>query len=273
MGNTVYGVANQTLIHNATERCAEELSVNGFSIIRDVLSDAELNVWRRKIDDVYARQESSFTRESLVEIEDLDVARAPLIYDFDFCAMAFHPRVLAVARKMLGDWIILNLENAIISRPDTKHHQASWHRDLPYQNFVSSKPLSISALFVIDDFSKETGGTLVLPFSHKQETMPSELYAEAHAMTVTAPAGSVLMFDSMLFHRAGLNQSKNIRRAVNHIYTIPIMKQQYDFPRALGEREDITSEQAQLLGYTSQVPMDDQEWRLRQKIKKREARK
>ena len=80
------------------------------------------------------------------------------------------------------------------------------------------------------------------------------------------------MFDSMLFHRAGANTSTITRRAVNNLYTIPIMKQQYDFPRGLGERPDLSPGIARLLGYTSQVPIDDRAWRKERTLKLRERR-
>jgi ectoine hydroxylase-related dioxygenase (phytanoyl-CoA dioxygenase family) len=126
---------------------------------------------------------------------------------------------------------------------------------------VISKPLAITALFAIDDFSEETGGTHVLPFTHKSEVLPSNSYIDSNRVVASASAGSAIIFDSMLFHRAGPNRSQVIRRGVNHVYTTPIIKQNYDFPRALGRQEDLDPFIARLLGYTSQVPLDDKVWR------------
>jgi len=49
--------------------------------------------------------------------------------------------------------------------------------------------------------------------------------------------------------------------AVNHLYTSPILKRQDGFPRALGERPEFGPELRRLLGYTSQIPLDDKAWR------------
>ena len=116
-------------------------------------------------------------------------------------------------------------------------------------------------MFCIDDFSKETGGTTVVPYTHKMDVLPSNQYIEKNSMLVEAKAGSVIMFDSMLFHRAGYNSSKKTRRGINHMFTVPIMKQFYDFPNALKGRFSEQPNLSQLLGYTSQVPKDDVEWR------------
>lgn len=261
MKEKFYGQLSQTSVEDDVARYAEEIAFKGFTIISGLFSAEELQGWRDKIDAVYASQEREFGREALIAIQELDLCRAPLLYDFDFVRIATQPVVLSVVRKFLGDWFILNLQNAIINRPNEEHHQSSWHRDLPYQNWVISKPLAINALFAIDDFSAVTGGTHVVPFSHKREILPSDAYIDANRAIVEAPAGSVVVFDSMLFHRAGANKSRIIRRAVNHLYTAPILKQQYDFPRALGDRADLAPELAQLLGYTSQVPLDDRAWR------------
>lgn len=162
---------------------------------------------------------------------------------------------------MLGPWVILNLQNAIINRPNERHHQSQWHRDLPYQEWVISRPLAIGALFAIDQFSAETGGTIVVPASHRQEKLPSAQYLRRHTKQIVAQPGSVLLFDAMVFHRSGENTSERVRRGVNHLYTAPILKQQYDFPRALGESFTSDPGIRQLLGFTSSVPVDVLQWR------------
>jgi len=261
MKENFYGRIEQTQVCDDVARYAEEIAVRGFTVIPDLFSPAELAEWRKKIDSVYHKQELEFGRDALIAIQELDLCRAPLLYDFEFMRLATHPLVLSVVKQFLGDWFILNLQNAIINRPNQAHHQSSWHRDLPYQNWVISRPLAINALLAIDEFSEITGGTHVVPFTHKTEVLPSDAYIAANRVVAAAPAGSAIVFDSMLFHRAGSNKSQNIRRAVNNLYTTPILKQQYDFPRALGDRPGLEPALARLLGYTSQVPIDVRAWR------------
>ena len=261
MKESFYGRIEQMQADNDVARHVEEITMRGFTIVPNLFTAKELAKWREKIDAVYARQEAEFGLDALISIQELDMCRAPLLYNFEFIRLAAHPLILSVVQQLLGDWFILNLQNAIINRPNKIHHQSSWHRDLPYQNWVISRPLAISALFAIDEFSEMTGGTHVLPFTHKTEVLPSDAYIVSNRVVAAAPAGSAIVFDSMLFHRAGANKSPNIRRAVNNIYTTPILKQQYDFPRALGDHLDLEPSIARLLGYTSQVSMNDREWR------------
>jgi ectoine hydroxylase-related dioxygenase (phytanoyl-CoA dioxygenase family) len=257
-----YGGQRPVTLDDAIEYHVEEISSLGYTVVNDVLPESELDGWRKRIDEIYERQEVECGgREVLLAIGDQDLCRAPLLYDQAFLSLARQAKVLAVVNRILGDWFILNLQNAIINRPDEQHQQSAWHRDLPYQSWVASRPLAISALFAIDPFTETTGSTAILPHSHRRELIPSEAYINAHATTVTVPPGSVVMFDAMVFHRAGYNRSQHIRRGVNHLYTVPILKQQYDFPRALGDVFHEDADLRRLLGYTSAVPVDALQWR------------
>jgi len=267
MKENFYGKLNQVECNNDVDLYVEEIRNDGFVIIENVLSQEDLKNYRQKIDEVYKIQEKEFGLERLVSIKEKNMCRMPLKYDDYFINIATNKTVLEVAKRFLGDFFILNLQNAIINTPNEEHHQSSWHRDLPYQNYVISNPLSINALFCIDDFTVETGGTIVVPYTHKTEILPSDRYIKKHAVTAVAKAGSVIVFDSMLFHKAGYNSSNIIRRAVNHQYQIPLLKQFYDFPKALNGKFSEDKFLAQLLGYTSQVPFDDVEWRRNRLVK------
>ena len=262
MKEKFYGRLEQTVVQDEIGRHVEEITLKGLTIVHGCLSSGQLEIWRQKIDAIYEKQEREFGREFLAATQELDVCRAPLLYDLAFVQLATHPKILAIVRHFLGDWFILNLQNATIVRPGVTHHQSSWHRDFPYQNFIASRPLAINALFAIDEFSPETGGTNVVPFTHKTEVLPSDSYIEANRIESAIPAGSAIVFDSMLLHRAGFNRSAAIRRSINHLYTIPTIKQQYDFPRALAAQQDsLESAAVRLLGFGAQVPLDDRAWR------------
>ena len=82
-------------------------------------------------------------------------------------------------------------------------------------------------------------------------------------MPVVAERGSFIVFDSMLFHRAGVNRTDRVRRAVNQVYTIPLIAQQISLPAALGGRYNSDSQLARLLGYESAPAESVVAWRER----------
>ena len=242
----------------------EEIENLGYCVIDSGMSPAELQIWRERIDDVYAAQVEELGGEANLErINDAKVARCLIGYDDSFLSLATHEKILEILRRMLGDYFVLMSQNGIINDPTGVHYQITWHRDLNYQHFVSSRPVAMSALYCIDPFSEETGGTHVLPASHKGEAFPSRAYVEKHQRVVEANAGSIIVFDAMLFHRSGLNRSGRTRRAVNHIYTLPLIKQQIDLPRTLKGKCGDNEFLRRFLGFESQPGETALEWRQR----------
>jgi ectoine hydroxylase-related dioxygenase (phytanoyl-CoA dioxygenase family) len=84
------------------------------------------------------------------------------------------------------------------------------------------------------------------------------------AVALECPAGSMVLFDSTLWHAAGVNRSQRDRLAINHQFTRSWIKQQIDYVRALGD--DLVLDQPprtqQLLGwYTRVVTSHDEYYR------------
>lgn len=240
----------------------EQIQALGYAIVESDLQPDEIEDVRHRLDAVYEQQVREIGgEERLRAMHDANVARAPLAYDETFLRLAAYQRVLRIAGKLLGEYFILMLQNGVINRPAQAGRPLPWHRDLNWQHFVSSRPLSMSAFWAIDDFTVETGGTGILPATHKLEEFPSDEYCERHEQTATMPAGSILLFDSMLFHRSGQNTSGRMRRGVNHMYTLPLLKQQISFPQMLGGKHGDDPALRRLLGYDSESGENVPLWR------------
>ena len=264
-----YGVIKQHQNIDTSDKHLEELSILGYSIIEGVLNATELAETRKRLDAVYDLQVQEAVRNNynLAEIKEQNVARMPFAYDNYFINLLIQPLMIEYVKKVLGNYFILQLQNGIINLPNEKHHQSSWHRDLPYQDFVISKPLAVNVLYCIDEYTLETGATFVLPFSHRVESIPSEEYVKKHGIQVVAPAGSVILMDSMVFHRAGYNSSTIIRRAINQVYVSGIIKQQINIPAMLDGKFADDPFLKMLLGYQAAEANNVNEYRMR-RVKK-----
>jgi ectoine hydroxylase-related dioxygenase (phytanoyl-CoA dioxygenase family) len=240
----------------------EEIRNVGYTVVESGLAPDELQLIREKIDGIYERQLAEIGGEERLRlINDANLARCLVGYDEYFIRLAAHPRLVSICRRVLGENFILMSQNGVLNRPADEHYQVTWHRDLNYQHFVSSRPLALSALFCIDEFSEETGGTYLLPASHKSEVFPSAEYVRAHQRQVRAAPGAVLVFDAMVYHRTGHNRSGRVRRAVNHIYTLPLIKQQISLPRMLGGKFSDDPFLRKFLGYETETADSVQRWR------------
>jgi len=259
-----YGIVEQAASGSLVSQLAERIRLVGYAVLPGGFSPADVKDFSDRLDRVMAQQVEEFGgADRLASIGDGLTARCPLLYDDAFLALAAHPSVLAVARELLGQYIVLMQQNGVINPPRQGHTQTSYHRDLPYQHFTSSRPLAMGALFCIDPFRVETGATVVIPGSHRMEAFPSPEVAAQLDTPVTAEPGSFLLFDAMLFHRAGANVSDGHRRAVNQVFSVPIIAQQISLPDALGGRYADDPELRRLFGYDVAPARSVVEWRTR----------
>ena len=174
--------------------------------------------------------------------------RMPLTMSEHIFNLVFNDKLLSYIDKLMYGNFLLNQQNVVINPAKESYNQALWHRDLPYQHFVSSRPLAINALFCVDDFTVENGSSWVVPGSHKEEKFPSEDYMNKHAIQVEAKAGSFILLDCMTYHKGGFNQTNNTRRAINHVFSTPMISQQIKFRSSDFTQFDLTDRQKFILG-------------------------
>lgn len=254
-----YGIIDQNVITDEMDFHVEEFRNSGYTVIENVLNETELAELRAELDRIYAQQEAAFTKEKLSAINETFLARALLGYSESYLKLASRPDMLKYIEKALGQYFILGLQNGIINMPNEEHHQSSWHRDLPYQNWTSSESMACNLFYCLDPFNEETGATFLLPYSNKASHIPSKEFVEKNKIQIKANPGSVVFFDSMLFHKAGYNKSNIIRRGVNVMYTRPFIKQQIDLPALLNGKYADNPFLKMLLGYDTQpaISVDD----------------
>jgi ectoine hydroxylase-related dioxygenase (phytanoyl-CoA dioxygenase family) len=246
-----YGVLERTK-EPATvlETVLETLVCRGYAVLENALSSEQVTDLNERLETVYAKQCDEVGGENNLHVMgDADIVRLPLAYDRTFLDLALHPVITEAARRLIGPNVVLMMQNGVINRPDRIQAQSRWHRDLNYQHWVSSRPLAISAMVCLEDFTEETGGTIFLTGSHKIEAMPSEALLTAAAETPRVMAGSIVLFDSMIFHCTGKNRSGRVRRGINHVIGAPIMGQVIDTPRMLGGPTPTDPFVAGYLGY------------------------
>ncbi len=239
----------------------EELARIGFTILPDALPPASVAAMAAALDRVLADQSARFGGEAaLAAIGDAGQARALPEEDDIFLDILRAPALTAVVEAVLGPAALVMQQNGIVMPPGgAGHHQQAWHRDLPYQAWVSTKPIALGALAVLDDFDVTSGSTLFLPGSHRHETFPSPAFAERWAVPAHAPAGAILVFDAMCFHRGGVNRGTRPRRAINTLHGIPLLAQQVAFR----DRPGLDPALRRRLGLDYQPAATADEWRAR----------
>lgn len=238
----------------------EDFYEKGYQVIPSVLSKDQIRSFKDKTLAVYEKQESEFGSDNMCIIGEKNVARSPFLYDSSFVEMFYSDFTIKIVKQILGDYAVLSLQNAIFIPGKQKHHQGFFHRDIIHQDFTSSRPLGINLYYCLDDYCEDNGGTIFLPRSHRSENILSTEIAE----TPIAKAGSVILFDSMVYHKSGFNNTNDTRFGINNMYTLPFIKQQINYPHFLKDKteDDLLN---RLLGFESrefQSVLDFREYRL-----------
>jgi ectoine hydroxylase-related dioxygenase (phytanoyl-CoA dioxygenase family) len=251
-----YGVHAQTPDGDSLDQAVETIRLLGYAVIDSGYSSEELEQFAAAFERAKAvLYERNGGQHALERIDEHNTIRAPMAIDPLFLKLARNVAVLTICRRLVGDYIVLNQQNGIVNPPSGQsYNQGAFHRDLPFQHFVSTRPLALNALFCLDEFTPSNGATYVLPASHKQEAFPSDPVVLATRVQVCAAAGSYILLDGLTYHSGAVNRTERGRRAVNHVYSVPIIRPQIDLPAVLGP--DYVSDPAvrRLLGYELGVP-------------------
>ena len=261
-----HGVSESYTPSSKLDENIEELNRDGYVILKNLFTKDDCEIAKEKIDTIYKNQIDEFGGEKNLEyINDQNVARALFVYDEFFVKFFNHEQILEVLEKCFGKKYILNLQNSPINKPYDAHYGSTWHRDLSYQHFVPSRPVAINVLICLDSFTKKNGGTFILPGSHRNEVFPSESYRNKNETQIEADVGDAFIFDSLLYHRAGANNTGKDRKLIVHMYTLPFVKQQVSFPRMLQGKLSENPELAYLIGYDSETEDSVINWRQRRR--------
>ena len=161
-----------------------------------------------------------------------------LTYDDIFWEVPLHENVLPVVEKVLDKECLLSSFCSLVLGPGQEAqpiHEDTQLIPLPRPHI----PITINAIWALSDFREDNGATRFIPGSHKLDHSP-EYGKDYPALNALMPAGSVLLFDSALWHGGGPNTSDGRRFAFSCAYCWGWMRQQENLqlgiPRETAER-------------------------------------
>jgi hypothetical protein len=236
----------------------EAIKVKGWVVLDNILNVDLIQQLRLNIDKAYEICRSIQVKNGIEENTDGTVHH---LLAFKGCFLEFLSGMYCheILLEFFGAPYILNTYGGVINLPNKISYVAKIHRDI--RTFYNV-PMMINMLVMLDDFTLENGATFLLSGSHLNDEKPNSEDFYKYADRAIGKAGSILLFDSLLWHAAGVNKTDKSRRAMTLAFTRPFQKQQLDYPRLLGyEAIDTYSENLkQILGYNSRVPTSLDEW-------------
>lgn len=133
----------------------------------------------------------------------------------------FSPLMADVCRATVGDTAVLAFEQFVVKAAE-KGMKFSWHQDSGYVQ-TPHKPY-VTCWCTLDDVTEENGTVYVLPYDragtrarveHVKDEKTNDLvgyFGDDPGIPIIAPAGSIAVFSSTVFHRSGPNTTNGIRR-------------------------------------------------------------
>ncbi len=139
-----------------------------------------------------------------------------------FERLATHPLAMDYVRAVIGWPARISTLSGNINYPGSKtcvfHADQIWASE-PWPSF----PLGVNCGWVLDDFTAEKGSTRLVPGSHHMNRLPKPDEMDVPAVQVEAPAGSLLIFESRIWHQTGAFTAKaGVRAAIFGFYQKPL---------------------------------------------------
>lgn len=172
------------------------------------------------------------------------------------CSENFH----SILENYFEGKFILNSYGGVINIKDSPSYVSNIHRDVRF--FTKDYNFMINALIMLDNFTLENGATHLLSGSHIIDQKPDEDFFYQNANRAIGNAGDIILFNSKIWHAAGINKNGESRRAITITLTKPFFKPQFDYSKLYNEDElsSLSDSIKQVLGYYSRIPSTLEEW-------------
>ena len=223
-------------MNNWITKHIKELSKDGITFIPNAISKKKCNYYINRFENIITKFEKSRVplNTSCQTIENC------FRHDLKLIDLIYHRKVDAILKKLIDKNYILiatNVLNRIYRQFKHKRKERlgrTWHHD---SRIIGNKTLEKGIFFLVltmfDDFTKKNGSTLYVPKSHVTKNQPMKRYNYKHKQ-ILGKAGTIVIFDAGLWHKAGKVSHNNNRWGMYSYYGPWFVKPYYRFPDMLG---------------------------------------
>ncbi|MCO6454492.1 MAG: phytanoyl-CoA dioxygenase family protein [Pirellulaceae bacterium] len=211
----------------------------GYFILREVIPPPHLEILRRSCDRLIQLMHDEMDRLGTDHIHISHrhkryhiakrYAEAPGLEQY-----VFSPLMAAICQATIGPAAWLFYDQYVVKAAE-QGISFSWHQDSGYLGFPHRPYVTCWA--AVDDMTLENGTAWVMPFSrigirtlveHVRDPQTGDkvgYFGQETGVPAIVPAGSVVVFSSLTFHRSGANTTDRMRRAyVTQYSPAPILK-------------------------------------------------
>jgi ectoine hydroxylase-related dioxygenase (phytanoyl-CoA dioxygenase family) len=241
------GVGVDTLTSDERER----LDRDGFLPLPGILTPEQVQKLCARVDELIAAEGEDAGKEVHQEAGTdrlADLVNKGAIFDVCYT----HPRVLAAIAHVLSGNLKLSSLNCRVSKPGEglQALHADWGKPVEPGDYAVC-----NSIWLLDDFVPENGPTRVVPGTHRSGQIPRLALDDPTAphpdeQLLLAPAGTVVVFNSHVWHGGTRNRTTSPRRALHSYFCRRDQTQQLD------QRAFIRSETAARLSEAARYILD-----------------
>ena len=193
------------------------LKLDGWCVIDGVIPGDKVDTIRERVESTASEPDNPAAPKGI------GFAAGLISREQSFAPYLADRRILGAAEAFFGPHVRISFTSAIINKPGNA--RGGWHSDWPFnQKNAAHIPapypdavMHLTTIWMLSPFSPETGGTLLVPGSHRPDNNPtgdngidpSAPYATE--MQATGDPGSVLIFDSRMWHATATNRGDQPR--------------------------------------------------------------
>ena len=220
-----------------SEADLESYRENGYLVVPDILSTAEIAHVRAAIDEMVEASRTVTEHTDVYDLEDNHSAATPRVrrvktphkWHDAFGDLVAHEKLLNVLERLIGPGI--RFDTSKLNIKDASGGSAvEWHQDWAFYPHTNDDLCAVG--FMIDDMDLENGPLMMLPGSHRGPIYdhhvdgvfcgaindPACDSEYASAVPLTGAAGSVSIHHVRMVHGSTQNQADRPRRLLLHQY-------------------------------------------------------
>ena len=196
---------------------------DGFVVLPEIIPRSRVLALTEALLRVEAEHGFGYAKTSFEGLKTVRINNL-LVHDELFWTVPLQPEVLGLAERLLDRELLLSSLCSLTLGPGQEAqplHEDTQQIPLPRPR----APLAINAIWALSNFTSDNGATHIVPGSHKQPSSPP-YGAEIETVQATMEAGSVMLFDSALWHKGGANTTSMRRYALSCYYCAGWLRQQ-----------------------------------------------
>ncbi len=240
---------------------------NGYAVINNVLTHEEcerfkayLNEDAEKYMPLHANAKPT-TNASLHNLSSEKVVFNLHNKRLEYYELLGHPLITSIMDVILKEGSYLNNDPYYLYNNSARNPLQGSEQQLHIDSrFPGTKFIFVAnVLWMLDDFTEQSGATRIVPQSHLSGEYAIDGKKYDNELLVTAPRGSVLIFDASLWHGSSYKHNDDERWALTLGYARWFRKPAYDFMQNIPQEifENLTDKQKELIGLKLIPPVDE----------------